>query len=98
VQSGVRKGKPPCVLVTTARRAGNKQVVLVSNLEALGVDAGAFARDVQLRMAASASVNRQPPPGTSQGAQVQVQGGDTRPVVQLLCGKYGVPSKLVRVL
>lgn len=96
-QSGTKKGKPPCITLTTARRSGNKHVILINNLEAVGVDIVGFAKDLQIQMAASATVNHDPVPGSCAGPQIQVQGSNTNLVVKLLAEKYLVPKTMIKV-
>lgn len=94
-QSGLKKGKPPNVVISVARRAGNKKVTLINNLEGLGVEPGPFAKELQIAAAASATLNEVP---SSVGPQVQVQGDNTELVIKFLVDKYNVSKKMIKLV
>lgn len=94
-QSGIKKGKTPNIIISVARRAANKKVTLINNLEPLGIEPGPFAKELQIAVAASSTLNEI---ATSVGPQVQVQGDNVEIVVKFLTEKYNINKKMIKIV
>lgn len=83
----------PVINVTTQRRAGNKHVTLIHNLEKFGIDLKDFAKYVQNAAASSASVTTDS--SGSKSEMVLIQGNQTKFVKKLFLEKLNFPAKHV---
>lgn len=90
----VRKGKPPSIRMRVAKRAGNKKVTMIDNVEAFGIDPKTFAQELQVALAVSATLNDSP---GFVGAQVQVQGDQAAALQKILIEKYGIAKKYLHL-
>ncbi|KAF3823148.1 hypothetical protein GH733_010584 [Mirounga leonina] len=80
----------------TAYKELLKEVTVVRNLEAYGLDPYAVAAVLQQRCQASTAVS--PAPGAKDGLQVQIQGNQVRHLSRLLLEDYQLPRKHIQGL
>lgn len=90
----VRKGKPPTIRMKVAKRAGNKKVTMIDNVQEFGIDPKSFAQELQVALAVSATLNDAPGSATP---QVQVQGDQSAALQKILTEKYGISKKYIQV-
>uniref|UniRef100_A0A914Y0Z9 SUI1 domain-containing protein n=1 Tax=Panagrolaimus superbus TaxID=310955 RepID=A0A914Y0Z9_9BILA len=89
----LRKTQLPQIVLSTEKRAGNKHVTLVNNLQAFGIDAKEFAQKVQIGSATGATLISQAP--NCIGPQVLINGNQINFIIVLL-DDYGVQKKFVK--
>ncbi|XP_059351890.1 eukaryotic translation initiation factor 2D-like isoform X2 [Daphnia carinata] len=87
------KGELEPVEITTASRAGNKKVTLISGLETYRIDLDEFARRCQVGVAASTTITSSP---AKKGQVVLVQGNQISFVGNLLIDEYGIPKQFIQ--
>ncbi|XP_046456251.1 eukaryotic translation initiation factor 2D-like [Daphnia pulex] len=87
------KGELEPVEITTASRAGNKKVTLISGLETYRIDLDEFARRCQVGVAASTTITSSP---AKKGQLVLVQGNQISFVGNLLIDEYGIPKQFIQ--
>ncbi|XP_040594084.1 eukaryotic translation initiation factor 2D isoform X2 [Mesocricetus auratus] len=92
----LKKGKLCPIDITLAKKAHNKKVTLVRNLETYGLDPCSVAATLQLRCQASTIVF--PAPGAKDSLQVQIQGNQIHHLGQLLLEEYRLPGKYIQGL
>uniref|UniRef100_H2YWQ6 SUI1 domain-containing protein n=1 Tax=Ciona savignyi TaxID=51511 RepID=H2YWQ6_CIOSA len=96
----VNKGPPPCVVITTQKRTGNKKVTLVKNLESFLIDPNEFMDVIRKTAQASTSISLLPSSKPTQPFyQVLVQGNQVHCVESILTGGlYQLPRKYLKGL
>lgn len=87
------KGELEPVEITTASRAGNKKVTLISGLETYRIDLDEFAHRCQVGVAASTTITNSP---AKKGQVVLVQGNQIGFVGNLLIDEYGIPKQFIQ--
>ncbi|KAK4010711.1 hypothetical protein OUZ56_019841 [Daphnia magna] len=87
------KGELEPVEITTASRAGNKKVTLISGLETYRIDLDEFAHRCQVGVAASTTITNSP---AKKGQVVLVQGNQIGFVGNLLVDEYGIPKQFIQ--
>lgn len=90
----VKKGKPPSIRMKVAKRAGNKKVTMIDNVQEFGIDPKTFAHELQVALAVSANLNESP--GLT-GPQVQVQGDQSEALQKIFVEKYGINKKYIQI-
>ncbi|VDP09356.1 unnamed protein product [Soboliphyme baturini] len=89
-----RKGHIPSVTISVAMRTGNKKITLINNLSSHCIDPIQFAKDLQQRAAASATLNNVP---QSVGPQIQVQGNKVNLVQKILMENFNIAQKFIKL-
>ncbi|XP_004612305.1 eukaryotic translation initiation factor 2D-like [Sorex araneus] len=89
----VRRGEISPISITLAKKALDKKVTVVQNLEAYGLNPRSVASILRQRCHASASVSRVP--GTKNNLELQIQGNQIQQLHQLLLQEYHLPQKSV---
>ncbi|KAL5016980.1 hypothetical protein ScPMuIL_006569 [Solemya velum] len=89
------KGKIEPITIDVVRRAGNKKVTLIDQLEFFGINPEAFAHAIQIGVACSTSIN--PSTQKGRGMQVLVQGNQLNFIANLLTEKYKINKKFIQV-
>ncbi|GAB1605799.1 eukaryotic translation initiation factor 2D-like isoform X1 [Argonauta hians] len=86
----LRKGQLQHINIEVQKRASNKRVTIVKNLESLGIIPEEFGRQVSVGVACSTSVFQE-----ATGKQVLIQGNQVNYVEKILIGKYKIPRRMV---
>ena len=84
----------PILKVTTQKRAGNKHVTLIQNLDKFGINMKLFARFLQNLAASSSSINEDK---ASKFEYVQVQGNQIKLLRKLFFDQMKFPPKYVDI-
>jgi len=87
------KGQLEPVDISTASRAGNKKVTLVSGLETYRISLEEFAHRCQVGVAASTTITTN---AAKKGQIVLVQGNQVSFVGKLLIEDYGIPKQFIQ--
>uniref|UniRef100_A0A915JDH1 SUI1 domain-containing protein n=1 Tax=Romanomermis culicivorax TaxID=13658 RepID=A0A915JDH1_ROMCU len=96
--SGIKKGRPPVLVIQTVKRAGNKNVILINHAACFNIDCDQLCKDLRVAMAASSTLNTEIHTLASTGPQVIVQGNNVAVVANLLREKYNVPKTAIKIL
>lgn len=93
----IRKGQLEPILLDVLKRASNKKVTTVDNLEAYGIDLDEFSAAIQTGVSCHASVvqSNDKPKGKK---QVTVQGNQIKFIEKLLKENYHVPLSYIKGL
>lgn len=92
----VIKGKLKPISMKIERKAGNKVMTVIQNLDPYGIDIKEFAHKLQIGVAASATISQGQ--GQKAGTEVRVQGNQINYLSKLLLEEYKIPRRYVQGL
>ncbi|XP_071848410.1 eukaryotic translation initiation factor 2D-like [Apostichopus japonicus] len=92
----VIKGKLKPISLKIERKAGNKLMTVIQNLDPYGIDIKDFAHRLQIGVAASATISQGH--GQKSGQEVRVQGNQINYLSKLLLEEYEIPRRFVQGL
>lgn len=92
----VIKGKLKPISLKIERKAGNKLMTVIQNLDPYGIDIKEFAHKLQVGVAASATISQGQ--GQKAGQEVRVQGNQINYLSKLLIEDYKIPRRYLQGL
>ncbi|XP_071500611.1 eukaryotic translation initiation factor 2D-like [Diadema antillarum] len=92
----IHKGQVQPIKLKVERKAGNKWITIINNLEQFNLDPKDFAHHLQISVAASTSVGESP--NAKEGLRVTVQGNQIKFLEKFLTGHYKIPRRYIEGL
>nr|XP_054764505.1 eukaryotic translation initiation factor 2D-like [Lytechinus pictus] len=93
VQPQIHKGQVQPIILKLDRKAGNKWITVIQNLEQFSLDPKEFAHRLQIAVAASTTVTECS--NAKLGLQVTVQGNQIKFLDKFLTGHYQIPRRYI---